>query len=217
MNLTSGDTVRWNFPAGEGQPHDVWISRRAATRIRRSADLSRSPTASSSRAEPSVTKTLTQTGTWTFICRLHSSYSRRRVERHGRHGRRGGRPDDNPPSGVDYTEYRVKTGDAQGDWVRKANTGGANPFASTFQITAEGSHTVEYRSVDKAGNAETAKSVAFSIDMPDPGFPVIQAFADPSSGAAPLLVRFTATGSIRTAARSPTSGSSPTARPSAAP
>ena len=100
----------------------------------------------------------------------------------------------NPASGVDFTEYRVKTGDVQGDWVKKTNTGGASPFASTFQITAEGSHVVEYRSVDKAGNAETAKSIAFSIDLPDPGFPIIQAFADPSSGAAPLLVRFTATG-----------------------
>ena len=143
---------------------------------------------------PSVTKTLTQNGTWQFICRLHSSFADGAWS--GMIGTAvvvAGQAT-NPPSGVDYTEYRVKTGDTQGDWVRKANTGGANPFASTFQITAEGSHTVEYRSVDKAGNAETAKSVAFSIDMPDPGFPVIQAFADPSSGAAPLLVRFTATG-----------------------
>ena len=61
-------------------------------------------------------------------------------------------------------------------------------------VSAEGQHTVEYRSVDKAGNVEAAKSVAFGIDLPDPGFPVIQAFADPASGAAPLLVRFSATG-----------------------
>ena len=25
LNITSGDTVRWNFPSTEGQPHDVWI------------------------------------------------------------------------------------------------------------------------------------------------------------------------------------------------
>ena len=159
------------------------------------ADLTQVTNGPSSRASPSVTKTLTQNGTWPFLCRLHSL-----VQPTARGAAWSARPSScagqttNPPSGVDYTEYRVKTGDTQGDWVRKANTGGANPFASTFQITAEGSHTVEYRSVDKAGNAETAKSVAFNIDMPDPGFPVIQAFADPSSGKAPLLVRFTATG-----------------------
>ena len=78
--------------------------------------------------------------------------------------------------------------------MRTANTGGAIPFASQVTISAEGQHTVEYRSVDKAGNAETAKTVAFGIDIPDPGFPVIQAFADPTSGTAPLLVRFSATG-----------------------
>ena len=103
-------------------------------------------------------------------------------------------PSGDAPSGVDYSEYRVKTGTVQGDWVRTANTGGASPFASQVTISAEGQHTVEYRSVDKAGNAEAAKTVSFGIDIPDAGFPVIEAFADPTSGAAPLLVRFSATG-----------------------
>jgi PKD repeat protein len=98
------------------------------------------------------------------------------------------------PSGVDYTEYRVKTGDTQGDWVKSNNTGAANPFASQVTVEAEGQHTVEFRSVDKAGNAETAKSVAFGIDIPEPGTPVIEAFADPTSGEAPLLTRFSASG-----------------------
>jgi PKD repeat protein len=61
-------------------------------------------------------------------------------------------------------------------------------------VSAEGQHTVEYRSVDKAGNAEATKSVAFGIDVPDPGFPVIEAFADPATGAAPLETRFSASG-----------------------
>ena len=77
----------------------------------------------------SVTKTLTQTGTWTFLCRLHSSYS-------------GGAwsgmvgtavvtagTATNPPSGVDYTEYRVNGG----EWTRKSNTGNSSPFVTTFQ------------------------------------------------------------------------------------
>jgi PKD repeat protein len=95
---------------------------------------------------------------------------------------------------VDYTEYRVKTGDDQGDWVKAANTGGADPFASEVTVSAEGQHTVEYRSVDKAGNVEDAQSVSFGIENPEPGTPVIEAFADPETGTAPLEVRFSATG-----------------------
>ena len=113
---------------------------------------------------------------------------------HDRHRRRHGRSGRRRPSKVDYTEYRVKTGATQGGWVRTANTGGANPFASQVTISAEGDHTVEYRSVDKAGNTEATKTVSFGIDIPEPGTPVIQAFADPTSGTAPLLVRFSATG-----------------------
>jgi PKD repeat protein len=98
------------------------------------------------------------------------------------------------PSGVDYTEYRIKTGETQGDWVKATNTAGTNPFASQVTVSAEGQHTVEYRSVDKAGNAEATKSVAFGIDIPAPGNPVIEAFADPATGAAPLTTRFSASG-----------------------
>ena len=139
---------------------------------------------------PSASKTLNQTGTWTFLCKLHAGYTNGAWS--GMVGTAVVTPSTvtNPPSGVDYTEYRVDGG----DWVRKANAGGASPFASTLTVSAEGAHTVEYRSADEAGNVETAKSLAFGIDLPDPGFPVIQAFADPSSGAAPLLVRYSATG-----------------------
>ena len=61
-------------------------------------------------------------------------------------------------------------------------------------VEAEGQHTVQFRSTDKAGNVETAKSVAFGIDIPDPGFPIIEAFADPATGQAPLQTRFSASG-----------------------
>ena len=53
-------------------------------------------------------------------------------------------------------------------------------------MSAEGQHTVEYRSTDKAGNVEATRSVSFGIAIPDAGFPVIEAFADPAVGAAPL-------------------------------
>ncbi|HEX6025569.1 MAG TPA: PKD domain-containing protein, partial [Solirubrobacter sp.] len=194
LNINNGDTVRWNFPSDEGQPHDVWTVPPGGNPAPGSPDLTQVTNGPKFPGEPPVTKTLTQNGTWTFICRLHSSFSEGSWS-----GMVGtavvvAAQATNPPSGVDYTEYRVKTGDTQGDWVRKTNDGGANPFVSSFQVTAEGSHTVEYRSVDEAGNVEATKSVAFNIDLPDPGFPVIQAFADPASGKAPLQVRFTATG-----------------------
>ena len=86
--------------------------------------------------------------------------------------------------------------------MRTNDAGGASPFASQVTVEAEGQHTVEYRSADKAGNAETAKTVAFGIDIPDPGFPVIQAFADPTAGTGPAagpLLRHRAT--IPTAAQ----------------
>ena len=37
-----------------------------------------------------------------------------------------------PGSGVDYTEYRVNTGGATGEWVRKDNTSSASPFVTTL-------------------------------------------------------------------------------------
>ena len=50
---------------------------------------------------------------------------------------------------MDYTEYRVN--------------GGAWTKGTSVTVSALGAHTVEFRSADKAGNVETAKSVAFSI------------------------------------------------------
>ena len=137
---------------------------------------------------------VTQAGTYQLVCTLHS-YREDNVYK----GMVGtvtvtNAPAGDAPSGVDYTEYRVKTGATQGDWVKATNTAGTNPFASQVTVSAEGQHTVEYRSVDKAGNAEATKSVAFGIDIPDPGFPVIEAFADPATGAAPLETRFSASG-----------------------
>ena len=52
-------------------------------------------------------------------------------------------------SGVDFTEYRVN--------------GGAWTKGNSVTVSALGAQTVDYRSADKAGNVETAKSVAFTI------------------------------------------------------
>jgi PKD repeat protein len=97
--------------------------------------------------------------------------------------------------GAAFTEYRVNTDGAQGEWVRVDNTAGADPFETAFTVAAEGDHVVEYRSTSAAGQAEAAKSVAFTIEEEgtDPDAPIVQAFADPTSGAAPLDVQFSAT------------------------
>jgi len=61
-------------------------------------------------------------------------------------------------SGVDFTEYRVN--------------GGAWTKGNGVTVSELGAQSVEYRSADKAGNVETAKSVAFTIKektvTPDP-------------------------------------------------
>ena len=94
--------------------------------------------------------------------------------------------------GAAFTEYRVDGG----EWVRSENTAGDDPFVTAFTVSAEGEHVVEYRSTDAEGNAGgRASSVAFSIEgAEDPDAPIVQAFADPASGEAPLQVQFSATG-----------------------
>ncbi|KAF0143498.1 MAG: hypothetical protein FD156_2564 [Nitrospirae bacterium] len=57
-------------------------------------------------------------------------------------------------SGVATTEYRID--------------GGAWISYGPFTITAEGSHTIEYRSADNVGNIETAKSITVIIDNTPP-------------------------------------------------
>jgi PKD repeat protein len=92
--------------------------------------------------------------------------------------------------GAAFTEYRVDGG----EWVRATNDAGADPFETAFTVSADGVHVVEYRSTDPAGTEEAVRSIAFTIDAgEDPDAPVVQAFADPTSGAAPLDVQFSAT------------------------
>ena len=53
-------------------------------------------------------------------------------------------------TGVEWTEYRIDGG----DWTRNTNSGNANPFVTTFRVTGNGEHTVDFRSRDRAGNVE---------------------------------------------------------------
>jgi hypothetical protein len=58
-------------------------------------------------------------------------------------------------SGVNHTYYQVDSG----SW---------NTYASPFVVTADGSHTLKYYSVDQAGNTETIKSTNLNIDTTAP-------------------------------------------------
>ncbi|HWK29748.1 MAG TPA: PKD domain-containing protein [Solirubrobacter sp.] len=190
VDLAVGDSIRWSFPEATANfPHDVWVIApgQPATSAVEAAPITLPGGAPS-------TRQFNEAGTWTFVCKIHAFISNGVYT--GMVGKAVVTPAQagDAPSGVDYTEYRVKTGDTQGDWSRAANTGSADPFASQVTVSADGQHTVEYRSVDKAGNTEATKSVSFGIQTPAPGNPVIQAFADPTSGVAPLPVNFTATG-----------------------
>jgi len=65
-------------------------------------------------------------------------------------------------SGLNYTEYRIDGG----SWTR---------YTTPFIISANGIHTVEYRSVDVAGNAEDAKSAQVKIDTVAPSLSISHA------------------------------------------
>ncbi|HEY8465749.1 MAG TPA: family 16 glycoside hydrolase, partial [Solirubrobacterales bacterium] len=58
-------------------------------------------------------------------------------------------------SGVETTEYRIDGG----DWAT---------YSGPFAISADGDHTVEYRSTDGAGNVEETKSVPVKVDRNAP-------------------------------------------------
>lgn len=57
--------------------------------------------------------------------------------------------------GVDYTEYRINAG----EWTK---------VTESLVLSNDGTYTVEYRSVDKTGNVETAQSQTVRIDRVAP-------------------------------------------------
>ena len=57
---------------------------------------------------------------------------------------------------LDRTEYRL---DSSGSWTT---------YAGPFQVAGDGLHTLEYRSIDRLGHVEPAKSLAFKIDATVP-------------------------------------------------
>jgi cytochrome c len=84
-------------------------------------------------------------------------------------------------SGVDKVEYRLDGG----EWTA---------YTGPVQVSGNGQHTLEHRATDTAGNVGAVGTGTYTIDGGSPGAPTVQAFADPTAGAAPLRVRFSATG-----------------------
>ncbi len=69
-------------------------------------------------------------------------------------------------TGVEWIERRVDGG----AWTRADNTGNAEPFETKFNVNGGGSHTVEYRARDRAGNvSDPVGSVTFAINLPTGG------------------------------------------------
>jgi plastocyanin len=163
VDAALGDVVTWNFPAATaGFTHDVWVVAPDEAPGSAGTQVTSGPV---NPGGPPVSYTPDQEGEWTYVCKLHSFVSGGQWT--GMVGKidvtdTGGPVPD--VTGVDYTEYRV---DGASAWTRSDNDAEADPFVTTFGVSGNGDHTVEYRSVDGAGNTEAAKSVAFTIEPPD--------------------------------------------------
>jgi plastocyanin len=158
VDAVLGDVVTWHFD-DPGPSHDVWVIAPDEAPDSTGTEVTDGAVPGGG---PPVSFTPDQEGEWTYVCKLHSFPS-------------GGRwtgmvgtidvTDSGEPgpveavTGVDRTEYRVDGG----AWVTSANAANVDPFVTTFSVGGNGDHTVEYRSVDGAGNMEAPKSVSFRI------------------------------------------------------
>ena len=157
-----GDDIQWNFPSDAQFPHDVWLVPPDGDPDPTGDDIFPVTDGTVSPGGDPVSYTFEQSGSWQFICRVHSTYDDAADQWSGMTGTAEVAPGE--ASGVDFTEYRVNTDGETGDWVQSDNSGGEDPFETTFTVDEEpGAFGIDYRSTDNAGNAEEIKSVAFAI------------------------------------------------------
>jgi plastocyanin len=171
VEATEGDTVEWDFG---GALHDVCIDDSPPEWAAAVGDCGEDEVLGDARnGDTGGSKTFAEAGSFGYYCSIHEPSMRGTVN--VAEGGGGG-----PGSGVDITEYRVNTNGATGEWVTSENTGAADPFVTSFEVSAVGSHVVEYRSTDVAGNVEETGSVAFSIDeYTEPGDPELDTRVSP--------------------------------------
>ena len=135
LTATVGDTVRWNFPAATaGTVHDVHLLKPGEAPTSAGTKLSEIILPGGA----PVTSVVDTAGTYTFYCQVHAHPGENGWE--GMVGKvtvtQGGGT--TPGSGVDYTEYRVNTNGATGEWVRKDNTSSAQPVPDAAQRVRRG-------------------------------------------------------------------------------
>jgi hypothetical protein len=88
-------------------------------------------------------------------------------------------------SAVERMEYRL---DNAGSWT---------PYTGPFQVTGDGAHTLEYRSVDADDNVEGVRTLAFRIDATPPaitGLPVGCTIWPPNGALVPVATIATSDG-----------------------
>jgi plastocyanin len=206
LDIVAGDTVNWCFSAtgGASPPcrdiqflHDVKIYTpdENGTLVAESPLFQPPPPAGAS-----FEHTFAAAGEFAFICSVHP------VQMNGTLTVTGGGGEDetapvttaalDPPApgpGGTYTgpvEVTLTAADEAGgsgvESTEYAVDGGAfQPYTAPFTVSAEGAHTIVYRSTDVAGNVEADKQVAFTIDPDGPGedetAPVTTAALDPAA------------------------------------
>ncbi len=170
VEATVGDTVVWDFA---NQNHDVCIDDSPPEWAVGFGDCGEDELLGRAPDDPSGEKTFNATGSFNYYCSFHEPSMRGTVNvAEGGGG--------TPGSGVDITEYRINTDGATGEWQTADNTAGDDPFETTVAVAAEGSHVVEFRSTDVAGNVEEPPgSVAFSIDSVGGGEPAVDLTVKP--------------------------------------
>ena len=161
LTIDQGDTVKWNFAGGF---HDICIDTAAPALPQFQANCG-----ADERVATAITgatagqKQFNQAGTYDVLLLIPHA-------EHDRQGHRRPRARRTVPSGVAFTEYRLSSGDAVGEWTRRANEAGDAPFKTAVTVDTLGKHVVEYRSTDAAKHQEAVKSVAFEVveALPDP-------------------------------------------------
>ncbi len=95
-------------------------------------------------------------------------------------------------SGISSRHYRIDSG----TWT---------DYSSAFTVSGEGTHTVEFYSIDMASNTESVKSVTFKIDTVKPitngsasGYSVTLSASDATSGVGTIYYRVGSSGGFST-------------------